>query len=813
MTDRIDELLGRMSMEEKISMLAGSDMWHGTGVPRLGIPPIKMTDGPCGARGGRTESGATSACFPCGTALAATWNPELVERVGAALAEEVRTKSAQLLLAPTVNIHRSPLAGRNFECYSEDPHLTARIAVGYIRGLQSRNVGACIKHFVCNDSEFERNTISSQVGERALREIYLAPFETAIKEAKPWSVMAAYNRVNGTYASEHPRLLTEILRGEWGFEGFVVSDWFGTRSTAEAVGAGLDLEMPGPARHRGEKLLDAAKAGAVTEESIDAAVRRLLEVTVRSGAFEHPDEPPEQSVDLPEHRRLAREAAAEAIVLLKNDSEVLPFDRGKLRTLAVIGPSADAVHIQGGGSAGVTPHYSVSPLQGIRAGCGADVSVRYERGCTNHRVLPPIDAKLVPSGFEVEYFGSPDLSGPAALTRTAERVDFIWEGRIEPEVDPDIASVRFTGRFAPTESGAYTLGLTSAGPSRLFVDGVEVIDNWTEQVRGDSYFGAGSVEEKAELEMRVGEERDVCIEYCRSNPAIAGVKAGVLLPVPDDLMDRAAAAAEEADAAVVVVGLDDQWETEGRDRLDMELPGRQAELVEAVAAANRNTVVVVNAGSPVAMDWVERVPAVLEAWYPGQELGNALADVLFGDVNPSAKLPTTFPKRIEDNPAYLNYPGENGEVLYGEGIFVGYRYYDRKRIAPRFAFGHGLSYTRFRYGELRLDRERLGMDDELEVVVEVSNAGERAGSEVVQLYLCDLECSLARPEQELKAFEKVALGPGETRTVCFTLTRRALSFYDPARERWVAEEGEFEIRVGSSSRDIRAWARFTLEGG
>jgi len=813
MTDRIDELLGRMNLEEKVSMLAGSDLWHGTGVPRLGIPPIKVTDGPCGARGGRSQGGTTAACFPCGTALAATWNPELVGRVGVALAEEVRTKRAQVLLAPTVNIHRSPLAGRNFECYSEDPHLTARVAVAYIRGVQSQNVGACIKHFVCNDSEFERNTISSQVGERALREIYLAPFEVAVKEAKPWSVMAAYNRVNGTYASEHPRLLREILRREWGFEGFVVSDWYGTRSTAAAAEAGLDLEMPGPPRHRGEKLLDAVKAGSVSESSVDAAVRRLLEVTLRSGLLEHPEEAAEESIDRPEHRQLAREAAAEAIVLLKNESDVLPLDRRKIRTLAVIGPSADVAHVQGGGSAGVSPHYIVSPLEGIRASCGAEVALRYERGCTNHKVLPAIGASFVPSGFQVEYFGNPDLSGDPALSEHSRGIDFIWEGRIEPKVDPEIHSVRFSGTFAPTENGAFTLSLTSVGRSRLFVDGIEVIDNWTQQTRGDSYFGAGTVEMKAQLEMREGEEREIRIEYCRSNPFISGIRVGALLPVPDDLMDRAAAAAAEADAAVVVVGLDSNWEGEGRDRLDMELPGCQAELVEAVAAANRNTVVVVNAGSPVAMDWVERVPAVLEVWYPGQELGNALADVLFGDVNPSGKLPTTFPKRIEDNPAYLNYPGENGEVLYGEGIFVGYRYYDRKRIAPRFAFGHGLSYTRFSYGELRLGRDRMGMDDELEVAVEVSNAGERAGSEVVQLYLRDLECSLARPEQELKAFEKVALDPGETQTVRFALARPALSFYDPAREGWVAEEGEFEVRVGSGSRDIRARARFALEAG
>jgi beta-glucosidase len=812
MTDRIDELLGRMSIEEKVSMLAGSDLWHGTGVPRLGIPPIKVTDGPCGARGGRYQGGTTAACFPCGTALAATWNPELIERVGAALAEEARTKRAHVLLAPTVNIHRSPLAGRNFECYSEDPHLTARIAVAYIRGVQSRNIGACIKHFVCNDSEFERNTISSEVGERALREIYLAPFETAVKEAKPWSVMAAYNRVNGTYASEHPRLLEEILRREWGFEGLVVSDWYGTRSTAAAVEAGLDLEMPGPPRHRGEKLLDAVKAGAVAESSLDAAVRRLLELTERAGAFEHPEEEAEESIDRPEHRRLAREAAAEAIVLLKNESDLLPLDRREIGTLAVIGPSADAAHVQGGGSAGVPPHYSVTPLEGIRAGCGGEVAVCYERGCTNHKSLPAIDAGFVPSGFEVEYFEDPDLSGDPALVEHSNRIDFLWEGRIEPEVDPEIRSVRFTGTLAPLDNGAYTFALTSAGRSRLFIDGTEVIDNWTQQTRGESYFGAGTVEMKAQLEMREGEEREIRIEYCRQNPFIAGIKVGALLPVPDDLMDQAASAAAAADAAVVVVGLDNEWEGEGRDRVDMELPGLQAELIEKVAAANPNTVVVVNAGSPVAMDWLDRVPAVLDVWYPGQELGNALADVLFGEVNPSGKLPTTFPKRIEDNPAYLNYPGENGEVLYGEGIFVGYRYYDRKRIEPRFAFGHGLSYTRFRYGELRLDRDRIGMDDELEVAVDVSNEGERAGSEVVQLYLRDLECSLARPDQELEAFEKVALEPGETRTVRFTLSRPALSFWDPAREGWVAEAGQFEVRVGSSSRDIRARARFVLEG-
>jgi beta-glucosidase len=819
MDERIERLVAELTLEEKVSLLGGSDMWHSPAVPRLGIPALKVTDGPSGARGASFSEGPTAACFPCGTALAATWNPELVGRVGAALGQEARSKGAHVLLAPTVNIHRSPLGGRNFECYSEDPYLAARIAVAFVQGVQSQRVGTSIKHFVCNDSEFERHTISSELDERALREIYLVPFEAAVKEADPWSVMAAYNRLNGTYCAEHARLLGDVLRGEWGFQGFVVSDWFGTRSTADAVNAGLDLEMPGPPRFMGESLLGAVRAGEVEEAVVDAAVRRLLRARLRAGAFESPEEPPERAADLPEHRRLARSAAAESIVLLKNQGSVLPLDASALGSLAVIGPNADAANIQGGGSARVPPHYAVTPLEGIRERAGDAVEVSFELGCTSHRSLPALDGRHVtPGGGEgerglrVEYFNNLDLAGEPALVKTSRQAEFYWLGAFAPGVDPGEFSARIRGRFTAPESGAYTFGLTSAGLSRLFVDGREVVDNWTSQSPGESFFGAGSAEVSAPVELRRGQSYELRVEYARRNsPVLAGLRVGCLPPVPEDALERAVARAASCDAAVVIVGLNADWETEGRDRLDMELPGRQAELVERVAAANPRTVVVVNAGAPVRMDWIDRVPAALQLWYPGQECGNALADLLFGDVNPSGKLPQTFPKRLEDTPAYRYYPGANGKVVYGEGVFVGYRHYDARAIEPRFPFGHGLSYTLFEYADLRVSPLETGPGDPIEVAVDVTNAGARAGQEIVQLYVRDVEASVPRPDRELRGFAKLELQPGERRTLRFGLEPRALSFYAPEREQWVAEPGEFEVLVGSSSRDIRARASFALK--
>lgn len=820
-SERVEQLLVELTLEEKVGLLSGTDMWHARGVPRLGVPLLKVSDGPIGARGGEMAGGIPSACFPCGTALGATWNVALVERVGQALGEETRAKGAQVLLAPTVNIHRTPLAGRNFEAFSEDPTLTARLAVAYVRGVQSRDVGCSIKHFVCNDSEHERHTISSDVDPRALREIYLPPFEAVVREARPWSVMSAYNRINGVYACDHRELLEDVLRREWGFDGFVVSDWFGLQSTAEAVVAGNDLEMPGPGIHRREKLLEAVRAGALDEKAVDACARRMLAARERAGLLGAGAGPgPERAEDRPEHRALAREAARESMVLLRNERSLLPFDPGALRSLAVIGPNADVARVHGGGSCRVEPHYEVSPLQGIRARLGEGVDVRFEPGCSAHRAIPPLDGRWtradsdpVAEGVSVAFFDGLACEGEPVLSRVSRRVDFQWLGQFHEAVDPASFSVRVGGVFTAPADGTYTFSLVTAGRARLFLDEREVIDAWTQQERGDAFYGMGSAEQTHDAVLRAGQVVALRAEYSKEGaPVMGGLRIGCLRRLPEDALAQALRAAADADAAVVVVGLDADWETEGRDRPSMALPGEQAELVRRVAVANPRTAVILNAGSPVdCAPFLDTVPAALVCWYPGQELGNALAELLFGDVCPSGRLPQTWPVRIEDTPAFLHYPGERGHVAYGEGVFVGYRSFDARRIEPRFPFGHGLSYTSFAYGALAPARERIRSGEDLPVALDVTNTGERAGQEVVQLYVSDLEASVARPPAELAAFAKVALEPGETRRVELVVPARAFAFWDPAAGDWTAEPGAFELRAGASSRDVRSRARVELE--
>ena len=818
MNARIEELIAQMTLEEKVSMLAGADAWHTVPIGRLGIPSMKVTDGPAGARGAVSSGGPASACFPAGVALAATWAPDLVERVGQALAEETRAKGAHILLAPTVNMHRSPLAGRNFECYSEDPLLTARMAVAYIHGLQSGRVGACIKHFVCNDSEFERLSISSEVSERALREIYLRPFQIAMREANPWAVMSSYNRVNGTYASENSYLLLDILKDEWGFEGIVISDWFGTYSPNVAQG-GLDLEMPGPARWMGEKTLAAIQQGEVGEEVIDDKVRRLLRTMHRVGLFEQPELHPEQAIDNPEHRRLARKVAAEGIVLLKNSDSILPLDPDRSQSIAVIGPNARRPSFIGGGSTRVNPHYVISPLDAIQKRVGTPVQVDYALGCAIHRSLPVLDTSWLRDGVTIQYFSNQDLEGEPVHAEPLDRLEMFWFGDAKPYIELANFSARLTGVFEVPESGDYELGLSSSGRSRLFIDGELVIDLWDDPSsrRGREW------RKRGEVTLTAGRPHRLQVEFAskpaESKPSLSEpdvhlyrLRVGGAPKTPPDSIQQAVALAAKSDVAIVFAGLTDEWESEGFDRPDMELPGDQAQLIEQVAAANPNTIVVLNAGSPLNLDWLDNVAALVQAWYLGQETGNAIADVLFGEVNPSGKLPTTFPHRLQDNPAYINYPGENGQVLYGEGLFIGYRYYDKKDMAPLFPFGYGLSYTTFAYRNLKLGKPAYAAGDTIEFSVDVENTGSRAGQEIVQVYLRDVQSRLVRPEKELKAFAKVALDPGETRTISFTLDEEALSYYDPGSKRWIAEAGQFQLLVGGSAADIRLVESFDFTG-
>ncbi len=805
--ERIEALIKAMTLEEKALMCSGADRWRTRRYDRLGIPALKMTDGPHGAR---TETDdpqpitMPATCFPTGSALAATWNTELMERVGVALGDETKAKGCNILLGPAVNIHRTPLGGRNFEYYSEDPHLAARMGVAWIKGLQSQGVGASLKHFACNNSEFERLTISSEVDERALHEIYYPAFRAAVIEAQPWTLMSSYNRINGVSSAHNKPMLTDLLKDDWGFTGFVVSDWGGVYDRVAAANAGCDVEMPNKGDLQYNELLAAVKQGLVAEKVIDDKVRRVLRIVARAGLFDGPGETVKGSTDTPARRRLAREAACEAMTLLKNDGNLLPLAEQSLTTVAVIGPMAAAPIIQGGGSAHVNPYYAVSVLDGIKERCHGKLKVAYEAGCSLDGALPALDITCT-----AEYFDNPSLKGEPVARRSEQTISLDNTTLPVPALADKDFSVRWTGTLNATETGAYRFSLSSVGISRLLVDGKTVVNRWAPDF--PAAFASPMLLSVRSAKLSAGSHR-ITIEYSRDDESGMGISAGCASPSFDPI-GRAVALAASSDVAIVCAGLPDRFESEGYDRPDMELTGDQVALIKRVAAANKRTVVVLTCGSPVTMTrWIGQVPAVLETWYAGQETGNALAAILFGDVNPSGKLPTTFPKRLTDTPSFINYPGAGDKVLYGEGIFVGYRYYDQVNLAPLFPFGHGLSYTTFAYGPLSVTPRRMGSDDTVTVSLAVANSGQRAGKEVVQLYVRDVECSIVRPPKELKAFKKVALKPGESTTVTFQLTVQDLSFYDPTKKAWTAEPGAFQALVGSSSRDIRSKATFTFKG-
>ncbi|WP_161880923.1 glycoside hydrolase family 3 C-terminal domain-containing protein [Deinococcus alpinitundrae] len=810
-TPDLDTLLDQLTLEEQISLLAGADFWRTVPIERLNIPALKVSDGPAGARGGGALVGGTpTAAFPVGIALGASWNVELLREVGAALALEAQDKGAGVLLAPTINLFRSTLNGRNFESYAEDPYLTGQLASAYVRGLQSAGVAATVKHFVGNESEYQRNSISSDIPERALRELYLRPFEMVVKDARPWAVMSSYNKVNGTYVSESPRLLTDILRGEWGFDGLIMSDWGGTYSSGQSLRAGLDLEMPGPSRARTD-LLEEARTDPATRQAVRESVKRLLHLIERTGTFAQPRDvsnAAEKGEEHPETRALIRRAGAEGAVLLKNEGGLLPLPAGA--TVAVIGPNAAQGRVMGGGSAQMQAHRQVSPLDGLRAALGAD-RVTYALGCRNDRFLPALDLPV-----QVDYLG-PENQVIASETRRGSEV--MWMSFPEG-VDGDDFRARLSLTLNIPEDGEYELSLYSAGLSRLTVDGAAVIDNWTNWQAGSTYFAFGSDELRASRHLKAGAHQAV-IEFVpksvRGSVApFSAVRLGFQTPLPESALADAARLAAQADYAVVCVGTSGEWETEGVDRWGLDLPGQQDELVSTVRAANPRTVVLLQTGGPVLMPWLGTVSAVLQGWFPGQEAGHALADVLTGQADPGGRLPQIFPARLSDDPTHpetpdLQYPGESGHVAYTEGLFIGYRHADRAGLTPLFPFGFGLSYTTFELSDARLSAAEIEPDDHLEISLTVRNTGKRAGSAVVQLYVRDLESELERPDKELKGFAKVGLAPGEARRVTLPLDMRSLAYFDEARRAWVADAGDFEACLGRSSADLPIKLAFRLK--
>jgi len=664
----VESLIARMTLEEKIQMLHGANrrgfIGYVPAIPRLGIPELALTDGPAGVRHG------PGTAFPAPVALAATWDRSLAREYGAALGAETKARGQNILLAPMVNIVRVPEGGRNFETFGEDPYLTAQIASAEIRGIQSQGVMAEVKHYAANNQEKDRLQVSAEVDERTLREIYLPAFETAVKEAKVGSVMAAYNKVNGTFSSENTHLLKDILKGEWGFDGFVVSDWGATHSTVEAANNGLDIEMPGD-KYFGQALLAAVQQGQVSQATIDDKVRRILRMIMRFGFFDRPAKI--GPINYQAQGQVARRVAEAGVVLLKNEGNVLPLDVNRFKSLALIGPYADRATSGGGGSARMSPFNTVSPL--------------------------------------------------AAIT---ERIG-------------DRAILRFL----------------------KFVPGTDL---------------------------------------SKSDPATTG--AGLLAD--------AVQLAKECDLALVFAR---DFETEGVDRAAITLPDEQDEMISAIVRANPRTIVVLNTGCMVLVNrWADAVPAIVQAWYAGQDDGNVIADVLFGNINPSGKLPVTFSRTREEMPvaAAEQYPGLNGRGLYSEGVFVGYRHFDKNNIAPQFAFGHGLSYTTFDYSNIKVSRNRIKPGESLTVELQVKNTGRREGAEVVQLYLQDLKASVPRPVKELKGFEKVLLRPGQMKLVRLSLDARSMAFYDVTKKQWNVEPGQFKVMAGSSSRDIRVSAEFEV---
>lgn len=810
----LDALVDSLTLTEQVSLLSGVDNWETADLSAKGIAPMRVTDGPAGARG-TTFTGPASANIPCGTSLGATFDPTLVERLGSLLGRETRAKGARVLLAPTVNLHRTPVGGRNFECQSEDPYLSARITVGFVKGVQSEGVSACVKHFVGNDTEFERMTINSEIDERTLRELYLQPFEAAVVEADALAIMTSYNRINGTFAADSRELITDVLRGEWNFNGIVMSDWFGLHSTVEGIESGLDLEMPGPTRDRGGRLVAAVESGAVSPMLVRSSARRIIAVMDRIGALTDGGPGPELTRDEPEDRALIRQAGAAGMVLLRNENDALPLVPSSLKRIAVIGPNAAKGRIMGGGSAMVNPVHEVHPLGALRERLGArGVEVHNAVGCSIHRTLPRPSRALV-SGSMIEYWvNASDMAAgvPAFRSEELPRFNLIWPEDPSEGLAREQFACRVSTTFTPDVSGEWTFGVTSVGHARLFIDGALVVDD-ASAAAGGSFFGIGKAQHTGTAVLEVGRPYAVTVDYVNAGLGMMrGLIIGLEAPAVSDTVAEAAALAATTDLSVVVVGTNDDWEAEGYDRTTIELPGRQDELIREVAKVSAKTIVIINAGSPVAMPWLNDVDAVIVAWFPGQEFGDALVDVLLGDADPGGRLPVTFPQRLEDTPAFEHHPGRNGVARYLEGRLVGYRFYDTVGREPLFPFGHGMSYADIAVRSAKVLATPSSAAPVVDVVLE--NASNRDGVQVVQVYVHDPIGTGASddPVQRLVGFAKVAVMAKSTVSVPVPLDPRWASHWDVTAHGWSIRPGERELRVGLSSRNITHVLALTAAG-
>ena len=787
---RVEKLLGQMTLEEKLDYIGGINAMSIRPIPRLSLPEIRMSDGPLGVRQDKP-----STRYPAGIALAASWNRDLAQWEGVSIARDCRARGIHVLLAPGVNINRLPICGRNFEYLSgEDPYLASELVVPFIRGVQSQGVTATVKHFAANNQEINRRTVNVIVSERALREIYLPAFEAAVRIAKVGAVMDAYNKVNGDYCTENSFLNSSVLKTEWGFDGVLMSDWGATHSALGPARAGLDLEMPSGSWMNAKSLLPAIRAGDITEKQIDEKVRRILRMIVRMGYLDRPQRDSSIPENNPESGRAALAVAEEGIVLLKNEKNILPLDRTRIKKIAVLGPDAHPGVPAGWGSSYVNPYYAVSVLDGLVNNRGPGMAVDYygvgvgNFGTSNFKHEDRLGN--LAEGLRGEYFSNLTFSGAAIIDRDDRRIDFDWWANDSAHGGlPAQFTVRWTGLIQSNSSSLHVFRARADSGIRVFLDDKLIIDDWSDHAARPDV---------STRFLEAGRNYRLRVEYKNSGGGGAVAQFGWdSLKVPDVI--------REYDAAIVCVGFDNGNEGEGSDRT-FELPDGQDDLVAGVADKNPRTIVVINSGGNIDMrHWLEKVPVLLHAWYPGQEGGNALAKILFGDVDPSAKLPVTFEANKNDNPAFESYPSDDGgeSVHYDEGIFVGYRGYDHLGIEPMFPFGFGLSYARFEYSDLRIERGDPENPWNLKVSFEIRNVGDRAGAEVAQLYVSAAQPSVERPVRELKGFAKVFLLPGESKQTTLSLDRRSFSYFDSRTSHWRADPGWYEISVGASSRDLR----------
>jgi len=800
----VERLLGLLTLEEKISLVHANSKFSVAGVPRLGIAEMTLSDGPHGVREEISRHSWDSANWttdfapylPPLTAVAASWDPEIAHLHGTVLGREARHRNKDIILGPGVNLARLPLYGRNFEYFGEDPFLAAHMVVPEIRAIQEQDVAACVKHYALNSQELNRWGVDAKPDERTLREVYLPAFEAAVKEGGAYSVMGSYNRVYGTNANQSELLVKKILKGEWGFDGVLLTDWHVDINTRDAALNGLDLEMGTHVPDYEDyffarPLREAIQKGEIPESVLDEKVRRVLRLQLRVGKYD-PDRKP-GARNTPEHRAIAQHIAEQGVVLLKNDKNSLPLEKSQLRKILVMGPNANLAHGRGGGSSQVKSEYEVTPLQGLRNALGDTAEILYLVAADSDRVQPiPADFILTRHGGSGTPVWKVRRFAEAARKEELQREE--WPSSQIP-AQTETRYLTLWAKIKPLENGQHVLKVQGDGKARVKIDGREVLA--VQNLAGRSHSHA--------IELTADREYDVEFLYDGSKGATLGWDAPGLRTVS---AAEYAAAAKSADAVIYFAGLDHNHDREGDDRTTMTLPGMQDKVIADLAAANPNTIVVMIAGSAVEMPWVDKVNAILWAWYGGMEAGNAYARVLLGEVNPSGKMPITLPQKLADTaPIALNDYNDK-DSLYKEGVFIGYRWFEKQKIEPIFPFGHGLSYTQFALSDLKIPQKISAKANEIPVTLTVKNTGEKAGAEVVQIYLRDVQASVERPAKELKGFKKVFLEHGEAKTITVNLTQRDLAFWDVNAHNWKVEPGEFEVLVGTSSQDIRLQGKF-----